>query len=201
MTQTTTNESIRALRLYPKDLGVAVIVLLCLLGGWLLMQVTITRTRSFQTDLAPITFTYPSGWIATALPENVLLQVADPGTTSAFKTTLTVESRLLDPTSLPTLQTLLDQRVAERQTLPSYHFLADAETEVAGTRAMRSEFAYVAQPIDAPRRAALPVVVHAAEYIIVAKDELYYVTLAAPEGEFPAARAQLDRVIASLKVQ
>ncbi len=201
MTETTNDAPIYALRLRAKDLGVVILAVCCLLGGWALMQTTTTRTRRFQTDVAPLTFAYPAGWIATDMPENVLLRVADPGTVSAFKTTLTIESRLLDPTSLPTLQTLLDQRVAERQALPSYHFLADAETTVQGVRALRSEFAYVTQPIDAPRRAALPVVVHACEYIIVATDQTYYVTLVAPEGEYAAAIAQFERVIASMKVQ
>lgn len=202
MTQSTSGEQIYDLRLRPKDLGVAVIAILCLLGGWLLMQTTTTRTQTFEpTDEAPIRFDYPAGWITTDRPENVLLRLTDPGTASAFKSVLTIEGRLLDPASPPTLQTLLDRRVEERQALPSYHFLSDAETEVDGARAMVSEYAYVVQPINEPRRATLPVVVHAREYIIVTADQSYYVGLSAPEDEYETTRAHLDRLIASLKVQ
>lgn len=201
MTQATGDEPIYDLRMRPKDVGVAVIATLCLLLGWMLMQTTTTRTQTFATDLAPITFAYPTGWIATETPENVLLRVANPSTRSPFKTALTVESRPLDPASPPTLQTLLDRRVEQRQAFSNYHFLAEEEAEVDGARALVSEFAYVVQPIDEPRRAALPVVVHSREYIIVTADQSYYVTLAAPEDEYAEARKQFDRVIASMQVQ
>lgn len=200
MTQATNNE-IYDLRLRPKDLGVALIAVLCLLGGWLLMQSTIGRTREFTTDLAPLSFSYPAGWVATPGAENILLTIANPVTPSAFKTTITIENRPIDPASPPTLQTLLDRRVEQRQALTGYHFLSDGEAEVGGVRSLVSEYAYVTQPIDEARRAALPVVVHAREYIVVTADQSYYVTLAAPEGQFDQARRQFDQVIASMVVQ
>jgi hypothetical protein len=65
---------------------------------------------------------------------------------------------------------------------------------------MQLEYAYVAQPIDEPRRASLPVVVHTREYIVVAQDRTYYITLAAPESEFERASARFERMIASVRI-
>ncbi|HMQ34639.1 MAG TPA: hypothetical protein PKD53_28140 [Chloroflexaceae bacterium] len=196
-----TDDRIYDLRLRPKDLGVALIAALCLLGGWLLMQRTVERTIAFQSELTPLRLAYPAGWVEVPGAENILLNVADPATPSAFKSFISVENRPIDPASPPTLQTLLDRRVEQRQQLTGYHFLSDGEAEVAGVRALVSDYAYVAQPIDEARRAALPVVVQAREYILLTADQSYYVTMAAPEGQFAEASRQFDRVIASMQVQ
>jgi hypothetical protein len=132
--------------------------------------------------------------------QDVLLKVEDPQTDSAFKTALTVESRELDPQSPPTLQTLLDRRVEQRGALTGYHFLANTETTVGGLKAMQLQYAYVVQPIDEPRRASLPVVVRAREYIVVTQDRTYYITLAAPENEFERASARFDRILQTVQV-
>jgi hypothetical protein len=184
----------------PKDLGVALAVLIALaLGGLLFLRVD-GRTKSYQSTDTPFRVAYPATWNDSPSLQEVLLKVEDPATASAFKTTLTVESRQLDPQNPPTLQTLLDRRVAQRSALTSYHFLANADATVGGARAMQLEYVYTVQPIDAPRRAALPVVVHAREYIVVASDRTYYITLAAPENEFERASARLDRVLQTVQV-
>jgi hypothetical protein len=201
MTQSTSDDRIYRLRLLPKDLGVALIVLLCLLGAFLLMRNVTLRTASFQDELTPLRFSYPASWQSVDSLQDVTLRVIDPVTPSSFKTSFSVEQRELDPNAPPTLQTLLDRRVEQRQQLTGYHFLDEGESIVGGSRAMVSEFAYVVQPINAPRRASLPVVVHAREYIVVAGNQTYYFTLAAPEGEFVAARRQLDRIIESVVVE
>ena len=61
-------------------------------------------------------------------------------------------------------------------------------------------YAYVVQPNDQPRRVSLPVVVVAREYIIVGKDRVYYLTVAAPEKEFEAASAQLDDILKTVNL-
>ncbi|MCS6880364.1 MAG: hypothetical protein RMK84_05625 [Oscillochloridaceae bacterium] len=195
------NEPIYTLRMRPKDIGVALAALLFLLGGWLLMTSVITRTRAFQDEATPLRFEYPADWIAVESLQDVVLRVVDPATPSAVKTSMTVESRPLDPANPPTLQTLLDRRVEQRQALTGYHFLNEAETEVGGARAIVTEFAYVVQPIDEPRRASLPVVVRAREYIIVTADQSYYVTFSAPDQVFDRQSWRFERVIASMVVQ
>lgn len=185
----------------PGDIGVAIIFALCLLSGFLVMRSATLRSATFQDELSPLRFSYPATWQSADTLQDVTLSVADPTTPSAFKTRFSVEQRELDPNAPPTLQTLLDRRVEQRQALLGYHFLDEAETMVGGARAMVSEYAYVAQPIDGARRAVLPVVVQAREYIVVAGNQSYYFTLAAPEREFVAARRQLDRIIESVVVQ
>lgn len=195
------NEPIYTLRMRPKDIGVALVALLFLLGGWLVMTSITTRTRTFQDEVTPLRFDYPADWIAVESLQDVALRVVDPATPSAVKISLAVESRPLDPANPPTLQTLLDRRVEQRQALTGYHFLSEAESEVGGARAIVSEYAYVVQPIDEPRRASVPVVVRAREYIIVSADQSYYVTFTAPDQVFDRASRRFERVIASMVVQ
>ena len=72
---------------------------------------------------------------------------------------------------------------------------------MGGAKANRVEYAYVVQPIDQARRASLPVVVHAVNYVVVTKANVYYITLAAPDEEYADASAQFDQIIRTVKVQ
>jgi hypothetical protein len=201
MSQLSRSERVYDLRMRPKDIGVALVTALCLLGGLLLMLSTTTRTATFQDEATPLQLQYPANWTSVDSLQAATLRVVDPTTPGGLRTSLTVEERELDPAAPPTLQTLLDRRVEERQQLMGYHFLSDAEAEVDGARALVSEYAYVVQPIDEARRASLPVVAHAREYIVVAGDHSYYITMAAPEAQFATASRQFDRIIRSVTVQ
>lgn len=190
------------IRYLRKDVGVAIVTVIALLLGLLLQQVVTSRTKTFTAPDQPFSIAYPAGWVdAESLLDAPLLKVQNPLTESAFKTTLTVESRELDPAALPTLQTLLDQRVEQRQTLMGYHFISNNETTVSGERAMQYDYTYVVQPADEPRRVSLPVVVVAREHIVVTKDHVYYITLAAPESEIARNRDRLDAIIQSVRLQ
>lgn len=184
-----------------KDAGVAVIVLLALALGWLLRAQTEERVTLFQDASSPFRIAYPTSWGVADTIQDVVLKVADPQTDSAFKTSLTVESREIDPASPPALQTLLDRRVEQRAALIGYHFLSNTETTVGGVNSAAFDYAYVIQPIDEPRRPSLPVVVQAREYIVAAKDRTYYIALAAPQSEFEAAVARFERIIQTVQVQ
>jgi hypothetical protein len=184
----------------PKDLGVALAVLVALGLGLLLFLRTDGRTRLYQSADTPFRIAYPVTWVDAEALQEVLLKVEDPQADSAFKTELTVESRELDPQSPPTLQALLDRRVEQRNALTGYHFLSNMETTVGGAKAMQLEYAYVVQPIDESRRASLPVVVRAREYIVVTQERTYYITLAAPENEFERASAKFDRMMQTVQV-
>ena len=201
MSQARTAEPVYRVRMLPKDLGVAIVVLLALAAGWLLFVRTNNQTRQFQPNGSPFRIAYPAHWNTTQSLQDVLLRVEDPEADSTFKTSLVVESRELDVQNPPTIQTLMDRRIAQNSQLTGYHFLSNTESTVGGAKAIQLQYAYVAQPIDTPRRASLPVVVRAREYIVVTNDRTYYLTLAAPENEFEYASAQFDRIIQTVQVQ
>jgi hypothetical protein len=201
MIQSNQREPLYRVRMLPKDLGVAIVVLVALaLGVGMRLQVE-GRTKQFQDPNSPFRISYPAAWGFADSLQDVLLKVEDPSTDSAFKTALTIESRELEPASPPTLQALIDRRVDQRSGLTGYHFLANGDATVGGAASARIEYAYVVQPNDEPRRASLPVVVQAREYIIVGKDRTYYVTLSAPENAFAEASARFERTIKTVQLQ
>ena len=197
----TSSGTVYGQRFLRKDIGVAIVVGVALAIGLLLRSQVTTRTTLFQAKGAPITLSYPATWGNVETLQDVLLKVENPETDSAYKTNLIVESRDLDPASPPTLQQLTDRRVAQRGALTGYHFLSSTPATVGGAKAMRLEYAFVAQPIDQPRRASLPVVVESIEYIVLGKANVYYVTLAAPETDFANAQAQLNQILQTVNVQ
>ncbi|NJM05221.1 hypothetical protein HC891_01785 [Candidatus Gracilibacteria bacterium] len=188
------------LRTAPKDIGVVLILATALVLGWLLYQQTTSRTIAFTDAVSGVSLSYPATWIGVDSLQDVALKVQDPTADSAFKTSFVLETRPLDPASPPTLQTLLDRRVEERGQLTAYHFITEREATVDGARAIVSDYAYVVQPIDEPRRVALPVVVQAREYIVVATDSSYYFTLAAPEHEFADANRRFEELLRSVRL-
>jgi hypothetical protein len=190
------------MRYLRKDVGVAIIAGACLLIGFLIMTWAGARTTSFTAQDVPFSVSYPADWVAAeSLLQAPVMRVEDPLAKSAFKTSMTVESRELDPAAPPTLQELLDRRVSDRTQLPGYHFLANAEATVDGQKALRYEYAYTAQPIDEPYRASLPVVVMAQEYIVISPDRTYYITFAVPEDEIELNQPRIQRVMQSVKLQ
>ena len=203
MTQTTVAESPRAwdFRLAPKDVGVAIVVVVALLLGAALRGYTEGRSATFQDKSSPFAVTYPATWGTVETLRGLVVKLEDPSTDSAFKTSLAVERRGLDAQNPPTLQALVDRRVQQQGALTAYHLLSTAETTVGGAKAMRQEYAYVVQPIDQARRASLPVVAHAIEYVVLAKDNAYFITFSVPEGSFDATKPAIDRIVGSVKVQ
>ena len=146
-----------------KDLGVAAVVIVALLLGWLLRSYTLSRTVAFQDSDSGLSLHYPAVWGVSDSLQDVALKVEDPFTDSAYKTNLTVETRELDPRNPPTLQEFVDRRVTQKGNLTGYHFIGEQDTTVDGEKARQITYAYTVQPIDQPRRVSLPVVVVARE--------------------------------------
>lgn len=188
-------------RTLPKDIGVAIVVVVALALGLLLRLQVDGRTKDYTSTNPNLSLAYPAGWRSTSSNDGALLRVENPQAASAYKTNVTVDSRELDPSSPPTLQELVDRRIAQHGSLTSYHLLSNTPTTVGGNKAIRLEYAYTVQPIDTPRSASLPVVVHSREYIFTTKDRSYYFTLAAPEDGFARAAEQFDRMVESARTQ
>jgi len=201
MIQSDQVEPLYRVRMLRKDLGVAIVVLVALLLGLGMRFQVERRVKQFQDPNSPFRMSYPAAWGFADSLQDVLLKVEDPNTDSAFKTALTVESRELDLANPPALQDLIDRRVEQRSSLTGYHFLANADATVDGAKSARIEYAYVVQPNDEPRRASLPVVVQAREYIIVGTDRTYYVTLNSPQNAFDEASALFERTINTVQLQ
>jgi len=201
MDGTVTGRRVYTLRLWPKDLGVALVTIAALLGALLLRQDVVGATRTFESDAAPFTMTYPATWGQVAPPAGTLLRIEDPRTTSTFKATVTVENRELDPAAPPTVQALADRRIEQGGTLLAYRLLGNEEATVAGARGLRLDYAYVVQPLDAPQLASPPVVVRARQYIVVTASGAYYLTLDAPEAAFAVAADQFAGMIEEVRIR
>lgn len=199
MSATTLNT--RPFYVRPKDIGVAIVVFIALALGLVISQVVINRTKVFQATDPSFSIEYPARWADAESLQPVLLKVQDPAANSEFKTSLTVDTRELDPSAPPTMQQLIDRRVEQRSTLTAYHFLSQRDTTVAGAPAQELQYTYVVQPNDTPRRASLPVVVVVRDFIVLTSAQTYYITLAAPENEFNSASARMDRILQTVKLQ
>jgi hypothetical protein len=186
---------------WTKDIGVAIVVAIALLGALVLRGQVEGRTATFQDKSSGFSMSYPATWGSASTLKELLVKVEDQRTDSAFKTSLSVEKRGLDTQSPPTLQQLVDRRVAQQGTLTAFHLLSSREETVAGAKAMRQEYAYVVQPIDQTRRDSVPVVVHAVDYIVVTKNNAFYITLAAPDSSFDGASNTMNDIIRSVKLQ
>lgn len=184
-----------------QDVAIALVVAVALALGGLLRLRTDGATAAFQEEGTRFRIAYPATWSVAAPPPGMLLSVLDPRTDSTFKTTLTVERRDIDPAAPPTLQTLVDRRIAQRSELTGYTLLSNEDATVDGARGARLDYAYVARPIDDPRRSGVPVVIRAREYVVVAADRAYYIAMAAPEDEADEAFARFDRMIGEAKVR
>jgi len=178
-----------------KDLGVAFVVIVALLLGWLLREATLNRTIAYQDSETGFSLQFPAAWSTADSLQDVMLKVENPTTGSAYKTNLVVEARDLDPQNPPTLQEFVDRRVTQKGNLTGYHFISEDDATVDGEKARQLVYAYVVQPIEQQRRVSLPVVVAAREYVVVGANRVYYITVAAPENEFDVASAQLDGIL------
>ncbi len=199
-TDTTQTDIVHGIHNLRKDAGVALVVLIALALGFALRQYTLSRAIAFQDSATGFSLQFPAAWGTADSLQEVLLKVENPATDSSYKTNLVVEARDLDPQHPPTLQEFVDRRVTQKGNLTGYHFISEKDDTVAGEKARQIVYAYVVQPNDQPRRISLPVVVVAREYIVVATDRVYYLTLAAPEKEFAAASAQLDEILKTVNL-
>jgi hypothetical protein len=201
MSRTIDGITVWPLRTLPKDIGVAALVAVALILGLVLRLQVEGRMKQYENADPSFSVSYPATWRVTQAKDGALLRLENPQTDSAYKTNMTVESRELDPASPPTIQDLADRRIVQHGALTGYHLLANTEQTINGVKGARLEYAYLIQPIDTPRSAVLPVVVHCREYILATRDRTYYFALAAPENDFARAVDQFERIVEKARIQ
>ena len=201
MSRTINNVTVWRVRTLPQGYGVAIVVLVALALGLLLRWSAEGSTRAYQSADGRFSMAYPASWRTNDVTDTVALRVENPQAELGLQNKRHGQTRELDTTAPPTLQELIDRRVQQRGSMTGYHFLSSTERTVSGERAAEIDYAFIAQPIDTPRRAALPVVARSREYIVLTKDRVYYVTLAAPDSDFNRANSQFDTMLQTVKVQ
>src|SRR4051812_13340763 len=103
MSRTINNVTAWPLRTLPKDIGVAVVVVVAFALGLLLRLNTELSTSQYHDTNSGFSMQYPALWRMVSSSDGALMSVQDPRANSAYKTTVSVETRQLDPGSPPTL--------------------------------------------------------------------------------------------------
>jgi hypothetical protein len=150
--------------------------LLALAGGWLLKTGTEGRSVSFVSPDGRLALSYPAGWTrASVLARGVLLDVFDTQAGSLFPARLRVQAR--PAAASATLHDLAVLAALDRgNALREYRELSNTETVVGGQRALKVEYAYVADPPSGAGAATLPIVVRGTDTLVLAGDRLVVIS-------------------------
>ncbi len=196
------------------DLLVIAVVLVALVIGWVVKYSFENRTTSFAialdlTDakLGSVTVALPSTWVGASDVPTMTLPVAfhDPNSGSTYKSALQMDMRVLEdlqPEVEPTLNKYVDRAIeGHTKDLVGYQLLKEPiDTTVAGQPAKLIEYAYVDRPIDAQQRNAIPIVVHAQDYIVLKGNHVYMLTVSSDQHLFDAEAAQLRAIVGSIQL-
>lgn len=175
------------------------VVVVALLLGWLVRVLAEGRTVSFEG--AGIRARYPAGWVRVETHSPLLFWVEER-TAQPYRTRLTVERRPVPP-GVPNPLGAVEQMLVLERGWIAYRPLEVATETVAlsgPVPALHVTFAYV-EPNNNPFLSTLPVVMMGDEYLLLAGDQAYVVTLTAAEANYPKARRQLEAFLRSLQLQ
>jgi len=184
------------------DLLVALVVAVALAIGWfykesVLSQVTpaVDPNSQFQVGL-------PSHWLTHELESvDTFLSAENPRADSVYKSAIVGQSFLLDPDNPTSLDTIVDRLVQRHgDELTGYHLLDIRTDTIDGAETRIVEYAYVVQPIDQPFRAAVPVVVHAFDYVIYTPTEYWILAFTADEQLMAKEQKSLEQIVASVEL-
>lgn len=179
-------------------LAVFLLLLVGLALGWAVKASIEGRTASFGALDGALTLSYPAVWTA-GTGDGALLSVTDRQAASVFNPVFAVYSRdlaegkrLIDAATAWTLG-----RVSQ---LPEFRDLGTEETMLAGRAALRINYAYVAEPPAGAGRATLPIVVLAADTIVV-QGKGYLVFSSASDASAGEVDPRLSSIMASVKLK
>jgi hypothetical protein len=174
------------------------LVILALLLGWALKDWVQSQTVPFTSDDGLLSVQYPAHWLG-QVDKGALLTVSDVRGEGAFKATFSVSARGMDP-GYPLTQSdlLVMLSVRRAEELTAYRVLSMDQGMVDGLEASKVEYAYVVEPAGGLQN-SLPVVVEAADYVVIYEGSAYVLTFAAVAEHFAEEEGVFDSILASVE--
>ena len=181
---------------------VLLVVLVALVIGWIYRGTLLNEKQTLVDEISGLQLEIPATWNL-ALEEDTAVDLAaiDPRADSAYKTRLSLYSRLLDPNNPVGLSSVVDRLVENyTENLTSFQLLALDNRTIQGADTAVLEYAYAVNPIDEPFRASLPVVVHTLEYVIYTPTQYWVLTLSADEKLFDESSGSFENIVAVIEL-
>jgi hypothetical protein len=197
-----TNEPPTAAERWRNDTMVIAVVVVAILLGLLLRNLTTRATSSFSLGENLPTVRYPAGWLADQSAEGLLLRAVDLKSPSSFNTRLEILARDLRASetlgSVSTSWPLSRGRQYDRYRILNSQTVAGPD----GQQALLLTYAYVADPTRESGMTGLPVVVQAQDLLAVVEDggngRLIALTVAADATRWEADAPGFQRIFESL---
>lgn len=176
-------------------IGVFVVALLL---GWVVKVVAEGRSVLYAAE--GLRVRYPAGWVKMEGEAPLVAEFADPWA-QPYRTTIRIERHPLPPKLDKPLDTVLQMLQLERgQAWQAYRVLQRQETTLGGRRGLELTFAYV-EANPNPFLATLPVVMRGRDFVFIAGDRAYVVTLTAAQENYATAQRLWRALVRSLTVQ
>jgi hypothetical protein len=188
---------VRPLKGWLDELLVIASVVAALLLGWALKGWVQGQTVPFISEDGVLSAQYPANWLE-QVDKEALLTVSEVGGKGAFKNTFSVSTRDMNPDYPLTqndLMVLLS--VGRAEELTAYRVLAMDQSMVDGLEASKVEYAYVVEPAGGLQN-SLPVVVEAADYVLIHEGRAYILTFSSAAERFEEAEGVFDVILASV---
>jgi len=182
------------------DYIVILLVIVCLLAGWVVKSRVEGRTASFSEPESGISFDYPANWLG--LPEKgAIVAMTDPLSPGEPDATLVVKAL---PRSVTRDMMTLGIQVSSGRadTLTLYRMESMRPVSLNGAPGIRIDYAYATDPAGVSSgAAATPRVVRAADVVVTKGDRAYVFTFSAEADAYNAIRPAFEKVVASIRVQ
>lgn len=179
------------------ELLVVILVLVALLLGWAVKGWVEGQTVAFTSDDGAISLRYPAGWLE-QVDKNALLTVRDVRREGAFKPTFSLSTREMNPDFPLTHNDLLvTLSIARGDELTAFRVLSLDPGTVGGKEASTMTYAYVAEAAGGSR-AAVPVVVQAADRVAIHDGRAYVFTFATLAEHFEREQETFRSMLAGV---
>jgi hypothetical protein len=178
------------------------LAVLVLLGTGGVLRARLLGQRSTFADRG-IGFEYPKSWVAKPVPlvpgsgVEAAAEVTNLWASSAVKPHVSFKVERLPDSADPALA--LDYvAVNLGRDLPLLHLLGQRSVKVGSLNAVRYQYVYAVDPAPGAYASDIPVIVEAADLVLVRDRSVITVGVAAPRDEFEANRPRYEAILASV---